>query len=96
MVDPSEDAHEQHINSSSPIVLVADPIAAGPTNFVMLQEALLNEYYPSVSEPNDHLDNAQGQSDTVNALLQRLQAAINDEKTRKAQEIIGMRGMLKA
>jgi hypothetical protein len=47
-----------------------------------------------VSKANDRQDNAQGKSDTVEAYLQRLQTVINDEKTRKAQEVLKMKNLL--
>ena len=94
MVDTSNDASKQHIGSSDPTGLDADPATARPTNFKMLQEALLNEYSLNVNKANDCQDNAQGQSDTVDALLQRLQSAINDENDLKAQEVSDMKEML--
>ena len=84
MVDPSKDAGKKQIDTTNPTGLEADPITAKPTNFKMLQEALLNEYALNVSKTNDRQNNVQGQSDTVDALLQRLQSAINDENTLKA------------
>ena len=87
MVDLSNDVSKQHIGLSDPTDLDADRITARPTNFRMLQEALLNEYSQNVGKDNDRQDNAQGQNDTVDALLQRLQSAINDKNNRKAQEI---------
>ena len=94
MVDPSKDAAKKKIDTTSPTGLEADPITAKPTNFKMLQEALLNEYALNVSKANDRQNNVQGQSDTVDALLQRLQSAINDENTLKAQEILKMKDLL--
>ncbi len=94
MVDPSYDASKQHIGSSDPICLDADPAKVRLTNLKMLQEALLNEYSQNVGKDNDRQDNAQGQNDTVDALLQRLQSAINDEKAKKAQEILKRKDLL--
>ena len=50
MVESSKDAgKQQHIGSSSPTGLDADPITARPDNFRMMQQALLNEYAQNVS-----------------------------------------------
>ncbi len=53
MVDPSKDVGKEHISSSNPTGLDADPTTAGPANFRMLQEALLNEYAQKVSKVNN-------------------------------------------
>lgn len=72
MVDPSKDAGKKQIDTTSPTGFGTDPITARPANFKMLQEALLNEYALNMSKTNDRQNNVQGQSDTVDALLQRL------------------------
>ncbi len=59
-----------------------------------MQEALLNEFAQNVAQGNDRQDNVQGHDDTVNALMQRLQSAIEDENDQKAQEISEMKGMM--
>ncbi len=44
MVDPSKDAGKQHIGSSNPTGLDADPKKAMILDFKKMQEALLNEF----------------------------------------------------
>ena len=96
MVDSTKNVAREQIGSTSPTGLDTDAKTAKPSpeNFKQLQEALLNEYSLNVSKVNDRQDNAKGQNDTVDALLQRLQSAINDENSRKAQEVLEMKELL--
>ncbi len=94
MVEPSEDVGQENIGSFNRTDPDADQTATKLTDSKMLKEAILNEHYLNVNKADDRQDKAQNQSDTVDALLQRLQAAINDENTQQAQKVEEMRGML--
>ena len=97
MVDSSKNSAKKQTPTPTSLDMSSIKISESKTkvaSFVELQQALLAEHSLKQSKVNNPQLNAKEQKDTVDALIQQLKSAINEENSRKAQEIQEMKDML--